>query len=59
MSKHFKRAAFAVFLIACLYLAGDGDYEEAQRQAAQYQTDFCAGYIPDYDNRGPDCSAAN
>jgi len=57
--KHFKRAAFAAFVLACVYWAGDGDYQEAKRAEAQYRADFCAGVIPDYKQKGIKCEAIN
>jgi hypothetical protein len=56
--QYFKRAAIVVFLGACLYLAGNADFEEAQRQEAQYISDFCAGVIPDYKGTRPACGGA-
>ena len=50
--KYFKRAAVVAFVLACVYWAGDGDYEEAKRAEATYKADFCAGVIPDYQNKG-------
>lgn len=56
--QYFKRASIVVFLGACLYLAGNADFEEAQRQEAQYISDFCAGVIPDYKGTRPACGGA-
>ena len=57
--KYFKRAAVVAFVLACVYWAGDGDFEEAKRAEATYKADFCAGVIPDYQNKGIKCEAIN
>lgn len=53
--KHLKRAAIAAFVLACVYWAGNADFEEAKRAEATYKADFCAGVIPDYHNKGIKC----
>lgn len=53
--KHLKRAAIAAFVLACFYFAGNADFEEAKRAEAQYRADFCAGLIPDYNQKGIKC----
>lgn len=57
--KYFKRAAVVAFVLACVYWAGDGDYEEAKRAEATYKADFCAGVIPDYKQKGIKCEGNN
>ena len=57
--RNFKRAALAAFVIACVWFAGDSDFEEAQRAEAQYRADFCAGFIPDYKQKGIKCEGIN
>lgn len=57
--KYFKRAAIVAFVLACVYWAGDGDYQEAKRAEATYKADFCAGVIPDYKQKGIKCEDNN
>ena len=53
--KHLKRAAIVAFALACLYLAGDADLEEAQRVEAEYIERVCLGVHSDYQNMGVNC----
>mgnify|MGYP001102426077 CR=1 FL=1 len=55
MYKHFKRAAFAAFVLACVYFAGDADLEQAKQAEASYIERVCLGVHSDYKARGVKC----
>ena len=39
--------------------AGDGDFDEEERQAKYYKHNVCLGVWPDYKNLNPDCGNKN
>ena len=53
--QRLKRWAAIAALFACLWFAGDADFEEAQRQEAEYIENICAEVWPDYKGRRPVC----
>jgi len=53
--KHFKRAAFAAFVCACVYFAGDADLQQAKQAESSYIERVCAGVHSDYEKRGIKC----
>jgi sulfite exporter TauE/SafE len=58
-SKKMERLTFVImallFVVFALGLAGKGDLQEAQDQAAFYDEMVCKGAWPDYENRKPTC----
>ena len=44
-----------LFALLALGIAGTGDLQEAQDQAAFYNEMVCKGAWPDYENRRPTC----
>jgi len=44
-----------LFALLALGIAGNGDLQEAQDQAAVYNEMVCDGAWPDYENRKPTC----
>ena len=58
-SKKMERLTFVImallFVVFALCIAGKGDLQEAQDQAAFYNEMVCKGAWPDYDNRKPAC----
>lgn len=53
--KHFKRAAFAAFVCACVYFAGDADLQQAKQAESSYIERVCLGVHSDYQKRGIKC----
>ena len=47
-----------VFVVFALSIAGKGDLQEAQDQAAFYDEMVCKGHWPDYEGRKPSCDTA-
>jgi len=45
-----------LFVVFALGLAGKGDLQEAQDQAAFYDEMVCKGAWPDYEGRKPKCN---
>jgi hypothetical protein len=48
--------AMLIALLVGLGVAGNGDLEEAEKQAKVYNDMVCAGHWPDYENRKPKCN---
>jgi hypothetical protein len=59
MNKKAERLTFIimalVFVVFALSIAGKGDLQEAQDQAAFYDEMVCKGHWPDYEGRKPSC----
>jgi hypothetical protein len=59
MNKKAERLTFIimalVFVVFALGIAGKGDLQEAQDQAAFYDEMVCKGHWPDYEGRKPSC----
>ena len=53
--KRYQLILALVALIAALGFAGNGDLEEAEKQAKVYTDMVCAGHWPDYEGRKPQC----
>ena len=49
------RYPLALFVFVALGLAGQGDFEEEQAEAARYAERVCSGVHGDYLNFSPDC----
>tara|TARA_B100000497_G_C7515947_1_gene313934 strand:- start:39 stop:197 length:159 start_codon:yes stop_codon:yes gene_type:complete len=49
------RYPLALFVLVALGLAGNGDFEEEQAEAARYAERVCSGVHGDYLNFSPDC----
>jgi sulfite exporter TauE/SafE len=58
-SKKMERLTFVImallFVVFALGIAGKGDLQEAQDQAAFYDEMVCKGAWPDYEGRKPKC----
>ncbi len=53
--KHLKRAGIIAIVGACLYFAGNSDFQEAERAEAAYVERVCLGVHSDYRELGVDC----
>jgi len=53
--KHLKRAAFAAFVCACVYFAGDADFQQAKQAESSYIERVCLNVHSDYQKRGIKC----
>jgi len=49
------RYTLALFVLVALGLAGQGDFEEEQAEAARYAERVCSGAHSDYLNLSPIC----
>lgn len=49
------RYILALMIFVSIGLAGNGDFEEAQAEAARYAERVCTGVHGDYLNLSPDC----
>ena len=58
-NKKVERLTFIImallFVVFALGIAGKGDLQEAQDQAAFYDEMVCKGHWPDYERRRPKC----
>ena len=52
------RYPLALFVLIALGLAGNGDFEEEQAEAARYAERVCSGVHGDYLNLEPNCASS-
>ena len=57
--KRYQVILGVIAFFLALGLAGSGDIQEAEAQAAVYEKMVCAGHWPDYEGRKPKCQKSN